>query len=113
MAQVRRPGPEGRRRPGRGTGRAVPPARRNGRGPAPRARQFDEEPPEAPFWERVVLSGTFRFVVGATLASAALAVLVFLIGPGALGLAASTATSFATRQSVRVGALGSGWIAEA
>ncbi|HEY3078280.1 MAG TPA: hypothetical protein VGM69_00075 [Chloroflexota bacterium] len=110
MAQVRRP-----ERPRRGTEppRRRPPSRRDGRGPDRRPRELEEEqPPEAPFWERIVLSGTFRVVVGATLASAALAVLIFLIGPTALGLAASAATSFATRQSLRLGGGGSLWVAD-
>jgi hypothetical protein len=107
MAQVRRPG---RGRPGPERARAG----RGGRGPARGARApAEEQAPEAPFWERVVLSGTFRVVVGAMLVSAALAVLIFLIGPRALGVAASAATSFATGQSLRLGAVGSAWVAEA
>jgi hypothetical protein len=104
VAQVRRPERRPRGRP--------PPARERTRGrPAP--GPSGELAPEPPFWERVVLSGAFRLIVGAALASAALAVLIFLIGPVALGLAASGATSFATRQSSRVGAVGSAWVAEA
>ena len=59
-----------------------------------------------------MLSTGFRLVVGAMLASAALAVLIFLIGPRALSLAANAATSFATQQSLRLGGVGATWIAD-
>jgi hypothetical protein len=101
MAQARRrPPPPGARRPppGRGRGRPAPP---------PEEDDYDEElaPAEPPVWERIILSKSFRLVVGATFAAAALAVLVFLIGPGNITRGIGYAAAVVGRQSNRLGGL--------
>lgn len=102
MAQVRR------RPPARG-GRPPP------RGGRARAEPTEEEellPPEPPFWERVILSKTFRLVVGATFASAAIAVLAVVVGPATMTAALGSAVDFTQRQSGRLVEAGSVAIAQ-
>ena len=102
MAQARRrPPAAGGRRPSPG-GRRSPSGRR---APPPEEEYYEEEeyvPDGPPVWERVILSRTFRLVVGATVIAAALAVIVFLIGPANISRAAGMGTNFVTRQSGRV-----------
>src|SRR5438309_919478 len=101
MAQARRrPPPAGARRPppGRGRGRPAPP---------PAEDEFDEElaPAEPPVWERIILSRSFRVVVIATVLSAAIAVITFLIGPATITRGAGYVGSVIGRQGTRVGGL--------
>jgi hypothetical protein len=105
MAQARRrPPPAGARRPP--PGRRPPP-------PEPEEEYEDEElgPGEAPLWERVLLSKTFRLVVGATFAAAAIAVVVFLVGPATISRAVAYGGTVVGRQGGRLGGLASGSIA--
>lgn len=96
MAQVRRRPPPGRGRP--------PPGRRP---PPPRDFEDEEEVPAGPpLWERVILSKTFRLVVGATFGIAALVVLAFLVGPANVSRTAGSAVGFVGRQANRLGTVG-------
>ena len=95
MAQVRRRPPPGRGRP--------PPGRRP---PPPEPDEEEEVPSGPPLWERVILSKSFRLVVGATFGIAALAVLVFLIGPANISRYAGSAGGFVGRQTGRLSAVG-------
>jgi hypothetical protein len=104
MAQVRR-------RPPRAGGRP-PPGRGRGRPPEP-AEEEELLPPEPPFWERVILSRTFRLILAATFASAALALLTYAVGMQTMASAVGSAIDFASRQSGRVAGLGSIAIADA
>lgn len=98
---ARRPPPRGGRRP--------PPGRR-----PPREEPVEEElPPQPPVWERIILSKTFRLVVGTTFAAAAIAVLIFLIGPGNISRTVGAAAQWTARSSLRVGGLASVAIAGA
>src|SRR5439155_16711572 len=99
MAQVRRrPPPPGRGRP--------PPGRR----PPPQQVEeddFEEEVPAGPpLWERIILAKGFRLVVGGTFVAAALAVLVFLIGPGSVAGGLGAFGGFVGRQTGRLSSLG-------
>jgi hypothetical protein len=88
--------------------RRPPPGRRPpGRRPPPREEIEEELPPQPPIWERIILSKTFRLVVGTTFAAAAIAVLIFLIGPANISRTVGAAAQFAARQSGRVGGLAS------
>src|SRR5687768_4749785 len=102
MAQVRR-------RPPRGGGRP-PPGRGRGRAPA---EEEELLPPEPPFWERVILSRTFRLILAATFASAALALITFAVGMQTMAAALGSAVDFTSRQSGRVAELGTVAIADA
>ena len=103
MAQVRR------RPPARG-GRPPP---RGGRGRAPEPTEEEELlPPEPPFWERLILSRTFRLLAFATFASAGIALLTFAVGIQTMGAAAGSAVDFARRQSGRLVGMGSIAIAD-
>jgi hypothetical protein len=103
VAQVRR------RPPTRG-GRPPP---RGGRGRAPEPAEEEELlPPEPPFWERIILSRTFRLLVFATFASAGLALVTFAVGLQTIGAAAGDAFDFTKRQAGRLTELGSIAIAD-
>lgn len=93
----RRPPPRGR---GAARGRAAEP----GAPPPPKPR---------PFWERVILSRGFRVVVGATLASAAIAIAILVVGPVTIGGATGAALAFVASQTGRLGQLSSVAIASA
>src|SRR3989442_12423821 len=104
MAQSRRrPPPAGPRRP--------PPGRRP---PPPRPDDYEdeelEEEDEPPLWERLILSKAFRLLVGATFAAAAIAVLVFLVGPANISRAVAYGGTVVGRQSGRLGGLAAGTI---
>jgi hypothetical protein len=106
MAQRRRPPPPGARRP--------PP--RDRRPPPPEPDDFEDDeldPDEPPAWERVILSRTFRLVVGATFGAAAIAVVVFMIGPANISRALGYAGAVVSRQSGRMGGAASIAIASA
>jgi hypothetical protein len=105
MAQrPRRPPPAGARRP--------PPGRRP---PPPEPEEYEDEElepdDEPPAWERVILSKSFRLVVGATFAAAAIAVIVFLVGPANISRAVAYGGAVVGRQGGRLGGLASGSIA--
>src|SRR4051794_8437695 len=104
MAQAgRRPPPPRARRPA--PGRRRPP-------PEPDEYEDEElESDEPAAWERVILSRTFRLVVGATFAAAAIAVLVFLIGPANISRSTAYAGAVVGRQGGRIGGLASGAVA--
>src|SRR5260221_13507305 len=77
---------QARRRPPPTAGRRPPPGARRppaGRRPPPEEEYYEEEeaPAGPPAWERIILSRSFRLVVGATVGAAAIAVIVFLVGP--------------------------------
>src|SRR5437867_2565797 len=104
MAQARRrPPPTARRRP--------PPGRRAPPPPAEDEEYGEEVAEEQPFWERIILSKSFRLVVGSTFAAAAIAVLVFLIGPANVSRGVGYISSVVSRQSGRLSGLAASAIA--
>jgi len=77
--------------------RGAPPRGRGaGRGRAKEAEPA--APPQPPIWERIILSRNFRRVVGITFVAAAIAILVMLVGPGAVTAGAGKAAIFVVAQ---------------